>query len=117
MQHTDGDLESIFEMLIGTGLNGIHPIDPVAGMDIGKIKAEYGNRICLAGNIDCAQLLSWGTRDEVNQAIKDCIAKAGVGGGFICTSSNTIHSGVNPENYLAMVEAIRKYGQYPLSLE
>ncbi len=116
MKHTDGDLESIFEMLIGTGLDGIHPIDPVAGMDIGKIKDEYGHRICLAGNIDCAQLLSWGTKDEVSQAVKDCIAKAGVGGGFICASSNTIHSGVNPENYVAMVEAIRKYGSYPLSL-
>jgi len=29
-------------------------------------------------------------------------------------SSNSIHSRVKPENYIAMVEAIHKYGKYPL---
>ena len=103
-------------MLIESGLHGIHPIDPVAGMDIGEAKARYGDRICLLGNIDCAQLLSWGTQDEVRQAVKDCIAKAGAGGGLICASSNSIHSGVSPENYRAMVNAIKQYGTYPLKL-
>ena len=116
IKHTDGDIWSIFDMLIESGLHGIHPIDPVAGMDIGEAKARYGDRICLAGNIDCAQLLSWGTQDEVRQAVKDCIAKAGVGGGLICASSNSIHSGVSPDNYRAMVNAIKQYGTYPLKL-
>jgi len=114
IKHTDGDIWSIFDMLIEAGLDGIHPIDPVAGMDIGKAKAKYGDRICLVGGIDCAQLLSFGTEEEVRQAVKDCLAKAGAGGGLICASSNTIHSGVKPENYVAMVKAIRQYGRYPL---
>ena len=29
-------------------------------------------------------------------------------------SSNSIHSGVKPENYLAMLEIIHEYGVYPL---
>ena len=29
-------------------------------------------------------------------------------------SSNSVHSGVKPENYLAMVETVKKYGEYPL---
>ncbi len=116
IKHTDGDIWSIFDMLVASGLDGIHPIDPVAGMDIGEAKVRYGDRICLVGNIDCARLLSWGTGEEVRQAVKECIAKAGVGGGLICASSNSIHSGVNPENYAAMVSAIRQYGSYPLSL-
>jgi len=32
-------------------------------------------------------------------------------------SSNSIHSVVKPENYLAMVEAIQEFGQYPLNLD
>jgi len=116
LKHTDGNIWSIFDMLIETGINGIHGLDPVAGMDIGQAKAEYGDRICLVGNIDCAQLLTWGTVEQVCQAVKDCIAKAGMGGGLICTSSNSIHSGVKPENYVTMVKAIREYGRYPLSL-
>lgn len=103
-------------MLVGTGIAGIHPIDPTAGMDIGEAKAKYGGRVCLIGGIDCGATLSWGTEEEVRQAVKECIKKAGVGGGLICTSSNTIHSGVKPENYVTMVKAIREYGRYPLSL-
>jgi len=54
--------------------------------------------------------------EEVRQAVKECIRKAGAGGGFICTSSNTIISGTKPENYVAMVKAVKEYGRYPLSL-
>ena len=48
---------------------------------------------------------------------KEAIRKAGRGGGYICTSSNSIHSGVKPENYAAMVAAIREFGEYPLDLD
>ena len=116
LKHTDGNIWSIFDMLVGTGIAGIHPIDPTAGMDIGEAKAKYGGRVCLIGNIDCGSLLCWGTEEEVRQAVKECIRKAGVGGGLICASSNSIHSGVKPENYVTMVKAIKEYGRYPLSL-
>ncbi len=97
-------------------IDGIHPIDPMAGMNLGEAKAKYGNRICLMGNVNCGSTLSWGTIEEVRQEVKDCIRKAGYGGGYICASSNSIHSGVKPENYVAMVKAIREYGRYPLKL-
>ena len=116
IKHTDGNIWRIFDLIVGTGVNGVHPIDPEAGMDIGEAKAKYGDRVCLLGNIDCGPLLCWGTVEEVRQEVKNCIRKAGVGGGLICMSSNTIHSAVKPENYVAMVKAIRKYGKYPLSL-
>lgn len=81
------------------------------------MKAKYGDRLCLVGNVNCGATLSWGTIEEVRQEVKDCIRKAGLGGAYICTSSNSIHSGVKPENYVAMVEAIREFGKYPLDLD
>jgi uroporphyrinogen decarboxylase len=83
-------------------------------MDIGVVKREYGDRVCLIGNIDCGHLLPHGTAEEVEAAVKECIAQAAIGGGFILSSSNSIHSSVNPENYRAMIEATRKFGSYPL---
>jgi len=44
------------------------------------------------------------------------IEKAAPGGGFILSSSNSIHSAVKPENYLAMINTIRAYGNYPINL-
>ncbi|MFC1956711.1 uroporphyrinogen decarboxylase family protein [Chloroflexota bacterium] len=116
IKHSDGNIWKIFDLIVETGVNGVHPIDPEAGMDIGEAKVKYGDKVCLLGNIDCGPLLSWGTVEEVRQAVKECIRKAGMGGGLICMSSNSIHSAVNPENYVAMVKAIREYGKYPLAL-
>ena len=45
--------------------------------------------------------------------MKGCIDRAAKNGGFIISSSNSIHSSVNPENYLAMIKAVKKYGIYP----
>lgn len=117
LKHTDGNIWMIFDLLVETGINGIHPIDPIAGMDLGEVKAKYGDKVCLAGNVNCGPTLSWGTTEEVRQEVKDCIRKAGYGGGYICGSSNSVHSGVKPENYVAMVEAIREFGKYPLELD
>ena len=116
LKHTDGNIWSIFDLIVETGVDAVNPIDPLAGMDLGEAKAKYGDKVCLMGNVDCGNLLSWGTKDEVREAVRACIRKAGKGGGYICMSSNSIHGAVNPENYVEMVKAIREYGKYPLSL-
>ncbi len=117
LKHTDGNIWAIFDAIVETGVDGIHPIDPLAGMDLGEAKLKYGSKVCLMGNVDCGNLLSWGTREDVRQAVRECISKAGKGGGYICMSSNTIHGAVNPENYVEMDRAIRDYGRYPLVLD
>ena len=114
IKHTDGNIWPIYDIIINAGVDGIHPIDPMASMDIGEAKAVFGDKVCLCGNVSCAFSLVTGTTDEVRQETKEVIRKAGKGGGLICMSSNSIHSGVRPENYVAMVKAIREYGKYPL---
>lgn len=115
LEHTDGNIQLIIDLIVETGIDALHPIDPIAGMDLGEVKTEYGDRICLMGNVECGELLSWGTKKDVRKTVKECIRKAGKGGGYICMSSNSIHGAVNPENYMEMVKAIREYGKYPLS--
>ena len=117
MKHSDGNCWSFLDSIVEAGIDGFHPIDPTADMDIGEVKQKYGDRLCLIGNVDCAATLSFGTVDEVRQETKDVIRKAGVGGGLIVASSNTIHSAVKPENYVEMVRAIREYGRYPLDIK
>jgi uroporphyrinogen decarboxylase len=116
LKHTDGNIWAIFDLIVETGTDGVHPIDPVAGMDIGEAKEKYGDKVCIMGNVDCGRLLSWGSKEEVREAVKDCIRKAGKGGGYICMSGNSIHGAVNPDNYAEMIRAIREYGKYPLAV-
>ncbi len=114
MKHTDGCLWPILDMIVETGIDVLDPIEPVAGMDIGRVKEAYGDRIALAGNVDCSHVLPHGTPEDVVEAVKETLAKGGVGGGLILASSNSIHPAVKPENYRAMVEAAREHGRYPL---
>lgn len=116
IKHSDGNIWKIIELIIETGVNGIHPFDIIAGMDLAIAKEKYGTRICLMGNVNAGTTLCSKTTEDVREEVKACIKKAGFGGGYICSSSNSIHSGVKPENYVAMVKAIKEYGQYPLSV-
>ena len=47
--------------------------------------------------------------------VKELIATAGPGGGYVVTSGNSLAGYVKPENVRAMAAAVRRYGQYPLS--
>jgi len=112
LKHSDGNIWPIIDMIVDTGIHALHPIDPLAGMDLKKVKEKYGSRVCLMGNVDCAYILTWGTVEEVHADVRRCVEQAAQGGGFICTSSNVIHSAVKPENYVEMVKAIHEYGMY-----
>ena len=116
IKHTDGNLWPILDMLIDSGIDCLDPLDPLSGMDLAEVKAKYGHRVALKGNVDCAQTLSFGTPDDVIAETKKALRKGAPGGGFILSSSNSIHSSVKPENYLALVETLREYGRYPLRL-
>jgi len=115
IKHTDGNIWPIFELMVDAGISAIDPLEPAAGMDIGKVKEQYGDRICLVGNVDCGELLSRRAPRDVVASVKETIAKAAPGGGYILSSSNSIHPAVRPHNYQAMVEAARRYGRYPLA--
>ena len=115
IKHTDGNIWEIIDDIVSTGIDVLDPLEPLAGMDIGIVKEKYGERICLAGNVDCTMVLTMGTEDEVEEAVKETIAKAAPGGGYIMASSNSIHPGVKSKNYKTMLETARKYGKYPIS--
>jgi uroporphyrinogen decarboxylase len=117
IKHTDGNIWDILDDLVQAGIDALDPIEPAAGMDIGEVKAKYGDRIAVIGNVDCSFVLTRGTVEEVEEAVKETIAKASPGGGHILASSNSIHPAVKPENYKAMVEAARKFGRYPIDPE
>ena len=117
IKHTDGNLREILDMIIDTGIDALDPIEPMAGMDIGQTKEKYGERICVIGNVDCTEVLPHGTKEDVEGAVKETIAKASGGGGHILASSNSIHPAVKPGNYKTMIDTARKYGVYPLDPE
>ena len=105
---SDGNLWSVIDdFLIGCEVDGYLEIDYHAGMDMRRLKESYGDRITLYGNLDCGNVLSFGSTEDVRRHTVECL-EAGMGnGGHILCVSNAITASVPLQNYLAVVEAYR----------
>lgn len=106
--HSDGNLLPILDAMLPLGMSGIHPLEPGV-MDLNVVKARYGQRLCMVGNIDIDYTLSKGTTEEVEQAVKERIEQLAPGGGYIVSDSNSVPYFCKAENILAMSAAVRKY--------
>jgi hypothetical protein len=107
---SDGNLWSVLDdFLLNSGVDGYLEIDLHAGMDLVRLKSQYGGRITFLGNLDCGNTLSFGAAKEIRQAVMDCLEAGRGGGGHILTASNAITDSVPLENYLAAVNAYRDY--------
>jgi len=117
IKHTDGNIMPILDMILEAGIDCLDPIDPLGDMDMAHMKRTYGDQIALKGNVNCATTLVDGSTGEVVRETLEVIKAGAEGGGFIASSSNSIHSSVTPSNYLAMLHTIKAYGKYPLKLD
>ncbi len=114
IKHCDGDINPIFEDFIEAGFDAINPLEPPV-MNLKETKNTYGDKVCLIGNIDCGPILTHGSEQDVEKAVKESIDNAADGGGYIMSSSNSAHSGIKAENYVTLVKAARQYGIYPVA--
>jgi uroporphyrinogen decarboxylase len=113
--HSDGCLYDAIDDLIACGIDALHPIEPAA-MDIVELKAKYGHRLCLCGNVDMDYPLSRGTPDEVREATKYLLRHVAPGGSYAIGSSNGISGWIPFENYQALRSASLEYGSYPIQI-
>lgn len=106
---SDGNLWPLIDdFLLGAGVDGYEEIDKAAGMEIPLLRQRFGDKITLVGNVDCRWLLTQGRPQDVKEAVKRCLDEGG-GRRHILMTSNVIHTGVKPENFVAYLEAYREY--------
>lgn len=115
IKHTDGNVNILLDDMVEIGIDAFHAIEPGSGMDIAQLKRDYGDRLTLIGNVDCGTVLVSGPIEAVREQTEWVIRTAAPGGGFILSTSNSVHPGVKPEYYLAMLEAARRVGRYPIA--
>lgn len=113
VKHSDGNLYPILESIARSGADGLNPIEPIANMDLKTTKARVGDRMALIGNVDCGHLLPFGTPEQVRETVRQCMRDAAPSGGYLLSSSNSIHSSCKPENLVAMVQAGLEFGAGP----
>ena len=105
--HSDGDTEALLPMAIEAGFVGVHGVDSVAGMDLVKIKREFGQDLALIGNVD-VRVLFESDLEAVRAEVDRCVAQGAPGGGYMIASCNSICEGMNPA---AVAEMFRYEGE------
>jgi len=100
--HSDGYPMEVMDDLIESGIDGLNPIETVAGMNLKEVKDKYGDRIFLTGGIDMSQLMSLGSPDEVREVCRQGIRDAYPG--YFIGSTTEADNSCRLENILAMVE-------------
>ena len=102
--HSDGCLWDVLDDLIDAGIDGLNPLEVLAGMDVKSVREKYPD-LFLAGGIDVSQLLTHGTPEQVRAACRQAIQDTN-GRGFLLGSSTEIHWDVPLENAKAMFETV-----------
>lgn len=114
--HCCGGFEPLMPTMIAAGLDGLHAIQPCCGgMDLAKLKTNYGGRILFNGAIDSHHVLIEGTPESVRQRTRDVLATMMPGGGYVAGASHDYILEETPvENVMAMFDAVAEYGVYPM---
>jgi uroporphyrinogen decarboxylase len=114
--HSCGNILQLLDLFADWGFDGVHSLEPTAGIDLAEVKKRVGSRMCIFGNLDISHVLSQGTRQEVEEAVKYALRAAAQDGGFIMAMTNS-HNAVKVENTRWMLEFTHTYGSYPLALQ
>jgi len=110
--HSCGAVYNFIPEFIEIGVDILNPVQvSCRGMDIVKIKKNFGKDIVLwGGGVDTQQILPFGSEQEIRDAVKRSIDILAPGGGFVFNAVHTIQPEVPPQNIMAMIEAIKEYG-------
>lgn len=109
--HSCGNVYDLLNWFADCGFDGVHALEPTAGVELAEAKRIAGDRICLVGNVDVTHILVDATKDEVFEAIRTSIEDAGAGGGYMVAPTNS-HPQMSVQRLKWMLEAVDKYGRY-----
>lgn len=114
--HSCGSIEPLIADFIEAGFDILNPVQTsAANMDPGKLKAKYGEKITFwGGGIDTQHTLPFSTPDQVRKEVQKRIKIFAPGGGFVFNTIHNVQPRVPIENVLAMYQAVRNYGAYPV---
>lgn len=117
IMHNDGNLWEVLDDIVATGINGYHPVERAATMDLGIIKKKYKDQLCPIGNVNNKTVMVSGTIQEVEAETIECLKIGGPGGGYIIATDHSLHDDIPKKNIMAYINTVKKYGKYPLKFD
>jgi uroporphyrinogen-III decarboxylase len=116
MYHSCGSVYHLMPSFIEAGIDILNPVQcSAAEMEPERLKREFGDQIVFwGGGVDTQKTLPFGTPDEVRQEIAERMRIFAPGGGYVFNTVHNIQAGTPLENILAVFDAARDFGRYPI---
>ncbi|MFH1007275.1 MAG: uroporphyrinogen decarboxylase family protein [Candidatus Latescibacterota bacterium] len=113
MHHTCGSVHAFIPEFIDAGLDILQSLQPkAAGMDLKKLKQEYGKDLAFQGGIDIQEVLPAGTPEAVREHVRRQMDAGKPGGGYIACTAHNLQPDTPTENILALFDAYKEFGAY-----
>lgn len=107
IMHSDGNINDALGSIANSGINGLQALDSTANMDIVAVQKQFEKQLCVCGNIDCGLMLT-ATPEKVAEATTQLLNDMKGAPNFVIGASNALQYATPIENYIAMVEAVKK---------
>jgi uroporphyrinogen decarboxylase len=83
-------------------------------MDPAHLKRRFGDNLSFWGTLDIQETMPFGTPAEVKAEVRHRIRTVAPNGGLILGPLHNIQPDVPLENVLALYQAMKEYGKYPV---
>jgi uroporphyrinogen decarboxylase len=103
--HSCGDVDELFDDLVGIGLRVFNPFQPEV-MDVGALMGQYHGRLAFWGGVSTQRTMPYGTPEEVREEVRR-MRDLGREGGYILSPSHALEGDVPLENLLALIDEAR----------
>ena len=113
--HSCGSIYQFIPDLIECGIQVLNPVQVNAkDMNSARLKREFGKDLTFWGGGCDPVVLQNGLPRDVVVEVKHRIHDLAPGGGFVFGSVHNLQAGVPPENIVALFDAAREFGDYPI---
>ncbi len=101
--HNCGNNRVLMDQFIEAGVECYQSLQANADMDVGELKAEYGERMAFWGGVSLDVLIQ-GTMEDVRREVRHALEVGAPGGGFILGPSHSIAKGTPYDNFMALLD-------------
>jgi uroporphyrinogen decarboxylase len=108
--HSCGDVDELFDDLVGIGLNCFNPFQPEV-MDVSALIPHYRGKLAFYGGLSTQKTLPYGNVTDVRQEARHLL-ELGVRGGYIFSPAHDVPKDVPLENMLAFIDEIQNQPGY-----
>jgi uroporphyrinogen decarboxylase len=105
MIHSCGDVDELFDDLVGLGVRVFNPFQPEV-MDVHALLKQYRGRLAFWGGLSTQRTLPYGTPEQVREETRRLL-EAGREGGYVLSPAHAVEGDVPLENMLAFLEEAR----------